>query len=714
MMDILNNHVQSNTSDDKSCMSMKSPINRPISPNFHESLEIYPDGRESLGILPPNFDSEPNFFTFTDRDSLSFKNILLEDSDPGRESLGILQINDLDVNFGNDTDKIPDIKLSFIDKVNQAHQVLDTGFLITSPSKLLISATSPNSVLSFNSNSLEFPSKIFTLTRTDFSSSVFSSSKSLFNNAHIINSCDVEQRNRINSQPLPAKTTQAEVAFWSTRRPINKRASDIFCCEQLKFDDDKDDMFQDSVFIEGNHIAQKLADGSFLNEHYENGPLDSTPQPEWPTDMDDSETRNEENDHKVDTGTVFKTIDKLVPSRKSQSESNAKSSSSSSSSTRSREAKEMLQNLSDIFNTTHKSDKMKLEGRKLLSSLAELLNNTQSSKDEEDSGHSSIIDNDSDKEKPDMADGIEPTQISEQPQTMEPTLKPEVKTASQLSQSTSLDKKEQKLERRNSSTSSVNLTTSNKPRTNSNSVKSAPNIGPSFGTKFKPKIGNPGLKTGPLRAVIPVKDMKKRHSTPDRIEQKTLQIQSKRTSTPINEPRIKPMASSTPTLGNTDNHTNSSPKWMAHKSKLIRSNSLNDKVIKNGRDLSGTPNTSKLRRPSFSSSPVSSKEKTNTSSSVSSRFQEQYKITRRNSMTEGVVPQFKQKRSNSLGKETGIMSSLRKVRENLLKSPYYDQKAGILVDGNNKIETDVEKKVTFKKSLNNSMKLKKSNKENAL
>ncbi|XP_072380454.1 uncharacterized protein [Diabrotica undecimpunctata] len=712
MMDILNTHVQSNTSNDKSCMSMKSPINRQISPNFLESLEIYPDGRESLGILSPNFDSEANFFNFTDRDSLSFKNILLEDSDPGRESLGILQINDLDVNFGNDTDKIPDIKLSFIDNVNQAHQVLDTGFLITSPSKFLISTTSPNSVLSFNSNSLEFPSKIFTLTRTDFSSSLFSPSKSLFNNAHIINSCDVEQRNRINSQPLPAKTTQAEVAFWSTRRPNNKKVSDIFCCEQLKFDDDKDDMFQDSVFIEGNHIAQKLADGSFLNEHYENGPLDSTPQPEWPTDMDDSGSRNEENDHKVDTETVFKTIDKLVPSLKSKSEPNTKSSSSSSSSTRSRDAKEMLQNLSDIFNTTHKSDKMKLEGRKLLSSLAEILNNTQSSKDEEDSGHSSIIDNDSDKDKPDMADGIEPTQISEQPQTIEPTVKSEAKTTSQLSQSSSLDKKEQKLERRNSSISSVSLPTTNKPRTSSNAVKSAPNIGPSFGSKFKPKIGNPGLKAGPLRAVIPVKDMKKRHSTPERIEQKTLQIQSKRTSTPINEPRIKPMASSTPTLGNTDSHTNSSPKWMAHKSKLIRSNSLNDKVIKNGRDLSGTPNTSKLRRPS--SSPVSSKEKTNTSSSVSSRFQEQYKITRRNSITEGVAPQFKQKRSNSLGKETGIMSSLRKVRENLLKSPYYDQKAGILVDGNNKIETDVEKKVTFKKSLNNSMKLKKSNKENAL
>uniref|UniRef100_A0A6P7GZ56 Uncharacterized protein DDB_G0280205-like isoform X1 n=1 Tax=Diabrotica virgifera virgifera TaxID=50390 RepID=A0A6P7GZ56_DIAVI len=714
MMDILNTHLQSNTSKDKSYISIKSPINIPLSPSFHQSLEIS-DGRESLGILPPNFDSEANFFNFTDRDSLNFKNILLEDSDPGRESLGILQINDLNVNFGNDTDTMPDIKLSFIDKVNQTHQILDTGFLITSPSKFLISATSPNSVLSFNSNSLEFPSKIFTLTRTDFSSSLFSPSKSLFNNAHIINSCDVEQRNRINSQPLPTKTTQAEVAFWSTRRPNYKKDSDILCYEQLKFDDDKDDMFQDSVFIEGNHIAQKLADGSFLNEHYEYGPLDSTPQPEWPTDMDDSESKKEENDHKVDTGTVFKTIDKLVPSvSQSKSEPNTKNSTSSSSSTRSREAKEMLQNLSDIFNTTHKSDKMKLEGRKLLSSLAEMLNNTQSSKDEEDSGHSSIIDNDSDKDKPDVSDGIKPNQISEHTQTVEPTIKPEAaKTTSQLSQSSTLDKKEQNLERRNSSTSCVNLTTTNKSRTNSNSsVKSALSIGPSLGTKFKPKVGNPGLKTGPLRAVIPVKDMKKGTSTPDRIEQKTVQIQSKRTSTPIHEPRIKPMASSTPTLGNAD--SNSSPKWMANKPTLNRSNSLNDKLIKNGRDSSGTPNTSKLRRPSFSSSPVSSKEKTTTSSSVSSRFQEQYKITRRNSITEGLAPQFSQKRRNSLGKETGIMSSLRKVRENLLKSPYYDQKTGILVDGNNKIETDVEKKVTFKKSLNNSVKLKKSNKENAL
>ncbi|XP_056644981.1 uncharacterized protein DDB_G0288805-like [Diorhabda sublineata] len=686
-----------------------SPAFTDMSPNLILPSNNSPlqDGRESLGILHPEFEKESNFFNISDKEQLSLsKNILyLEDSDIGRESLGILQINNLNINFGDEDEKVPDIMLSFVESVNNSTKVLDTGFLISSPSRQLVSATSQNSGLSFNSTSLEYPSKIFTLTKSDQTNSVFSHSHSIFNNANFMTTKDLDVRSRAYSQPQQVSNNLMEAGefFWSTGKPtkINKICQDIHH-EKLEFDDNKDDMFLDSVFIEGNYIAQKIADGSFLNDCFENGPLDSTPQPEWPNDLDESIKSKESVNT---TESVFKTVDKLLPNNVPvYGEFNRKSSSSksSSASSKSREAKDILQNLSDIFNTTHKSEKQKSEGLLLLNNLAEMLNNTPTSKYDalEDSGHSSILHNESD--KPDS--------------NVETNYKKNSDFLHKLKSSNNSEenrkKNSGKLEKRNVS---IDINSS-KNRNNSNSsVKSNDSNGSSsIGVKIKSKFGTAGVKKGPLRAVIPIKEMKKGSCTPERNEQKTLQLQSKKTSTPINEPKLKPVAASTPTMDNQSAiSNNSSPKYNSRKSFLNRSNSLTERSNREkiSRDSNGTPTTSKLRRPSFSTS-SSCKEKIGISPTPI-RVQEQRKIMRRNSITEGITNmQIRSNCSNSAGKESRLMSSLRNVRENLLKSPYYNSKTGILVDNNTKIESKVEKIATIRKSLNSSGKPKKSEKEN--
>ncbi|XP_057667273.1 uncharacterized protein LOC130900591 [Diorhabda carinulata] len=635
------------------------------------------DGKESSGILHPGFGKESNFWSILEKEQLSFKNILyLENSDIGRESVGILQIDNLNLHFDDEKEKGSDIILSSVENVNNSSKILDTGFLICSHSPQIVSSTSLHSGLSFNSTSLELPSKIFTLTKSDKTNSVFSHSHSIFNNAKFFTTTDLEVRSRAYSQPQQVSNNLIEAGqfFWSTGKPANtnRMLSENIHPGKLEFDDNNDDMLHVSVFIESNYIAQKIADGSFLNGSFKNGTLDSTPQPEWPTDIDES-IKSEES---VDTSeSVFKTVDILLPNNiPINEEFSTKSSKSSSASRKSREAKDILQNLSDIFNTSHISEKQKSEGLLLLNNLVEMLNNANVSQDGalEDSGHSSILHNKSYKDQP--SSNVE----------------------------TNYEKKSdslRKLESSGNSEANTKIIPGKLNQNNSNcSVKSNDSNGSSsFGTKRKTKSETFGVKKGPLRAVVSIKEMKKGSTTPERHEHKTVQLQSKKTSTPMNEPKLKPVAASTPTLVyQSDISNNNSFKYKSRKSFLERSNSLSERSNPENlsKESNGTPTTSKPRRPSFSAFSTS-KEKVG-SSSIPTRLQESRKILRRNSVTEGIINMQVRSNCNKFsGKETKLMSSLRKVRENLLNSPYYN----LLVDSNAKIESNVEKKVTFRKSL---------------
>lgn len=696
-----------------------SPVFTTMSSNLLLPFDKSPlqEGKESLGILHPGFEEESNFFSGSDKEHLSFKDILyFEDSDIGRESLGILQINNLNINFDNEDEKVP----SFLENVNNSNKIFDTGFLISSPSRRLVTTSTQYSDLSFNNTSLDYPSKIITITKNgQTNKSIFTPSYSLFNNAKFMTSTDLEVRSRAFSQPrVTSNLMEAGQFFWSTGKPTktNRTFFENIHPEKLEFNDNADEMFHDSVFIEGNYIAQKIADGSFLDERFEHGLLDSTPQPDWPNDLNESVKSKESVDNKTSTDSVFKTVDKLLPINIEVSKRNS-STKSSNASSKSRDAKHILQNLSDIFNTTHKSEKQKSEGVLLLNNLFEMLNETQANKDDglDDSGNLSIIHNESDKNKTDSNVATNNKKETDCLQKIDSSVNSDIAETDTkkcvIASPCSAKKLPRKLEKRNSS---IDINSSrNRNNSNSSAVKSNDSNGSSSnGPKIKSKLGMGGPKKGPLRAVIPVKEMKKGSCTPEKSEQKTVKLQSKKTSTPINEPKLKPVAASTPTLDDISN--NSSPKCSSRKSFTNRSNSMTEQssreYVNKGSNAS-IPTTSKLRRPSYSSPSSASKEKIN-GSPISVRFQDQRKIPplRRNSVTEGIYnTQF---RNTSAVKENGLMSSLRKVRENLLKSPYYNQKTGILVDSNNKIESNVEKKVTFRKSPNSSVKLKKINKEN--
>lgn len=158
-------------------------------------------------------------------------------------------------------------------------------------------------------------------------------------------------------------------------------------------------------------MASKIADGSILDDckvfnHHtsfllilnlrsftapEMDLLDGTPQPEF-EDIADAPVDNQYN-----TETVFKMIDKMLPSAEkleNDKDLSAESSQNSKNS-RSNSAREAIQNLSIILSQEPLDKQLKSEGKNLLSNLADILcsggRNVDSNEEHSlDSGHSSI------------------------------------------------------------------------------------------------------------------------------------------------------------------------------------------------------------------------------------------------------------------------------------------------------------------------------------
>lgn len=129
-----------------------------------ESLEF---GRESLGLLPSDIGREsmgfsnPTFLNELRQDTagllsnFEFSRDSLLPSD-NRESLGILHISTYENHL-----KAPDILLTTINESESVCDLLNKAFLFPSPRKCSLPSSSSN--ISFNVNSIEEPSKIFSI-----------------------------------------------------------------------------------------------------------------------------------------------------------------------------------------------------------------------------------------------------------------------------------------------------------------------------------------------------------------------------------------------------------------------------------------------------------------------------------------------------------------------------------------------------------------------
>lgn len=390
----------------------------------------------------------------------------------------------------------------------------------------------------------------------------------------------------------------------------------------------------------------------------------------------------------------------------------------------------LLQNLSDILNDNENfSQSQKKEGQHLLRCLTELFNNNKVSSSAEDSGHSSVEGNRSEERKNDknvvdneckLPEGANANNCEEMCQALDLSYKGKngsteikkglpaslsplsmgvstqyvIKTPNHISQmntsSTSITSNLSDTNNKNSSKayhsrannrSDGSTNSLNKSSASRESNISQNRISVGSGKLRKSKVGNIASKKGPLRAVLPVENMAKGSksvpksglvpSTPEKNDSSKVTLRSKRTSTPIQEPKLKPMAASTPAMRQSKgSKENVSP---ALRPKYSRSFSHQSNTSNN---LQKPENVSKITRESISgaSKHVINKSRSNVEGSY---------LVRRNSMTEGTLSlqndndgPTRIKRSFSTGKEPKILSALTRVRQNILNSPYYNPKKG--------------------------------------
>ncbi|XP_018577040.1 dentin sialophosphoprotein-like [Anoplophora glabripennis] len=706
-----------------------------------------------MGILPPDFGRDSlgfmNINTLeTDRESLgivqfreslsfrreslgimNLKDLGRESLDSGRESLGILYVKSPDVKFGDEEKRIPDIILSTIEEsIGESSNVLDTAFLEPCSRKSSALSCSSSVNPSFNSLSLEGPSRIYsvsslrnfkdTMNLTYSNSSGLSSIHSPLNKGKIFSPGELGLRSKIQSVPESFQGQlsplyhrreygdASERRFWSADRTSCFRSLERSFHRAIDFKEaDISSEFHDSVFIEGHILAEKIADGSILNESSvgEVGVLDSTPQPDWPNDL--SYNDNKSNEHtKSDTETVFKTVDKMLPTsnildmkfRISKTDSNssnecgAKANQSEPSQTselvhnisdihheprkvsmNKKDSKQILENLSELLNSTNRSDKQKSEGKNLLNSLANLLGEGKPGlrNDHDDSGNSSINEHSDSPNKEnheffevldlrikstdDLSSKVnstrgDPLDLSLKSKRIESLVG---KRLSQSCSSTPNIKLASQTEKKNASTSSLDM---NKNKTSNSSVasndsKNTSNVKLQTSDKFKQKHYGSSMKKGPMKAVIPVGDMKKKNNstgTPEKSELLISSMQSKRTSTPINEPKLKPMAASTPTIKETRSSLKDS------KNNRIPLSAAKKPDASNSFARARAYTAASLPRPSVTSTGP---------------------ILRRNSVSDFKKPAPTLQRRNSAETESGVMSSVTRVRQSL-GVPYQQQK----------------------------------------
>ncbi|CAG9772875.1 unnamed protein product [Ceutorhynchus assimilis] len=631
--------------------------------------EFFP--RESLGIVPNALllrDSLTNDFLVSSlknlsgcspRESLGILN--LSDLDLAGESIGIFNINNYkrDLNGTEARDSLPFNTLQTTVISAQTPQIivndtaqsfdsiaeLDKAFLLPNSKRFSCVSSNGSSVAStipsFNSLDFEEVSKISSISPAIKSIEVSKATKDILNEgfelplenrnysfssyksacSHYSFANDVENiRNRIQSLPTSFKSLSENTSF-----------DEGLLCRGGKDDLDMDD----SVFLQimpGISAQTSLnLDKSFDSERYM---LDCTPQPDWP-DLDSPKSNSNEKSPALTKELVAKKVDQMLGMKPVNLDEklNESPNMSQNISKISKASQCSLEDLSKISQVSQEnvlktisdmlkekdnlSQRQKLEGQNALQTIVNLLSdNTTNSQD------FSVEHPHSNSNKQDEA-----MDLSMKNKSFDSYKSPVSKNPPPYGVY--------------SPHRSIARPSNNNSQGSNGSVKNSPlrrhsnisqnKVNPT--DKFKKSKTLPS-KREPLRAMLPVENMAKTTnvpSTPERQDENKLTLKSKKTSTPLQEPKLKPVAASTPA----SRQSNTS------KPKLTRS-------------FSYQPSKTSLSKPAVTD-------------------------TRRNSVTEtanntkGDLGPSKLKRSFSMGKESRILSALSKARQNILNSSNNNQ-----------------------------------------
>lgn len=533
----------------------------------------------------------------------------------GKESLGILKLETLNASCNNEHFlHSPSASLTHQASKDVTNSPLNVAYLQLPSFRLNDKTESISSGSRFNSGSLmpSEPSNICSMT--------FERSENFLNDAFVSNKRQQRAVSDCTSKPREGVKVAPALSLPSV---LNESAVDQ---ANNKFENDFCDSFNDSVFLEAKNVAAKIADGSIvLNKCVQDVFLDHTSPPKL-VDLDEEESLNKdnkiysqplpqeviENDGALTVETYEKDAVKKNLSNIFHSVERRQSQSSSGSNGSTRDPNEILFNLSTIINNERRDLRQSKEGEQLLYSLADILCTDNLSINKcndnlDDSGHSSI---EQDSNIHDVHGCFEVLDLrvisksSDDMQALDLSTKHKLDRGRRLSQSFTL-------------ASSPKLFNRLKSQSSSGSLVSNTKLGNA--SKLKPKKVEEKSQSakGPLKAVIPVMNMAKRKDVGGKINVSNLTppksgishlssiFTTKRTSTPIAEPQLKPIAQSTPTGGipNLDRNKPNSCSSQLKKRKFycpVSPLTQQKSIDKNSIDLNSTKSSQSASTPNLS------------------------------------------------------------------------------------------------------------------
>ncbi|CAH2007600.1 unnamed protein product [Acanthoscelides obtectus] len=541
-----------------------------------KNLQSFIDaGKESLGCLPPDFDKNLALIPglpFKDVDTMNYHFPSLDSQDVWKESPGFM-LPDFEIELRKFTNSIETMKESSKDNFRHSLSQLDYMRNSLSGKESLGILKIENLDISFGESSLNPLNDEQDIIERLNTAHIFNKSAGL--DVFGSQSGLITPRRLIKSDSAAAALSTRAIYTLSENQSSNGLMTDV----------------NDSVFTEKLKSSpyanddETIGDLSCIAKDHDMVYLDCTPQPDWPSDLENS-SRESAKLHRED---VFKEIDIKIPVT-SQMQNQKATGSVTSHPEENRQTKvtqvvgnivqpdtceltpeKALQNISDILNKSNISAEEKSKGQMLILQLSEILSNTKLDTSRSPKEVPSIYPiNDSgnctkqysqsfDKEKYEVYEVLDLSRKSCEA--------PKLETSPNKPLNLSAIPDSVKILNRSNSQPVINTNAgdqkgaaqetivskvSSKMTVKINVIKPSP---PCVSLrKTQKQNGKPSITTqkGPLKAVIPVRDMKRGSSvTPER---SGVASSMKKAKTP-QDSKPKPLASSTPTFGNENNAT---------------------------------------------------------------------------------------------------------------------------------------------------------------
>ncbi|KAK9875381.1 hypothetical protein WA026_007776 [Henosepilachna vigintioctopunctata] len=652
----------------------------------------------------------------TNEDALSdhFFNRQIDDVDIGRESIPVLELS---TSFGRESLGIlklgcdidrSDYNISLNNITDFSPNVLNQAFLLPSHKASEFKSASTFSVISSNfSFNLKDLDQFSAISKLDYPYTPKpTDSVNELNNAFLysteVDSPSVYSCHSFRSLPAYSDREHAFYKEKLTQQAIKRVTEE---CEKVNVSISKnnsneaENAYNDSVFLEAQYLSTKFSEGSS-----EDCILDETDPPALVSgDLEESEC-----DHKSDKDEVFKKVDKLFPvdaydninaklkNRSSEVSKNIQSPSvitneninenlvnedvrdspdekkttSEKNSSDVEKSKEILNTLSHILSKNNRSEKEIEQGQHLLHTLSDMLSNTNTSKE-----RSKSLTNISEKSSYGAGDmygnSTNPAHISLQSSNSSKQnsgsmlLRRHSNSFSHPTKTVGITS----FENKSSCDKSCKSIMSNVSEP-SIEIKNIPLKNPTSNMRIK-KMSSAPSKRGPMKATLPIDNLikLKQKGTPQKLPKL-----NPKSSTPIRDVKIMPVAQSTPD-NKIINFSSSSIEQTSVKS--FGSSNLQEKSVAT----------------SVSGSSLSYKDSSLSKDLSLKRLQ----LPRRNSISESrrsSIPSLV-RRSNSM-KETTLMKTMSKIRMNITGS-------SALRDSSNIPAKDEESKISGK--LNSSRKM---------